>query len=114
MSDTSDRTKRIISLLTEHIANFIATEANANPLITVTNLTISADYKNATVYVSILPDDRQKDALIFLKRHGSALRKHLKQKINLKSIPNLEFALDANEQNRQQIDQLIHQTRTKD
>ena len=102
----SDRHERVVSLLRELAAAFIQTEANPNPLITVTHVTTSPDYRNATIYITTLPEGREDDALVFLTRHGSDLRQYLKKKSNLKRIPNLTFAVDYGERHRQHIDDL--------
>lgn len=104
----SDRNLRITSLLRELAASFIVTEANPNPLITVTNVTISPDYRNSTIYFTTIPEDKEQDALVFLKRSGRAMRQHIKKKSNLKIIPNFTFEIDGGERARQQIDEIAN------
>ena len=101
-----DRHDRVISLLQELTATFIQTEANPNPLITVTHVDISPDYRQATVFITTMPEGRESDALVFLKRHGSDMRQFIKKKSNLKIIPHLDFELDAGERHRQNIDRI--------
>ncbi|MEZ4200651.1 MAG: ribosome-binding factor A [Candidatus Paceibacterota bacterium] len=109
----TDRHDRVVSLIRELAATFIQAESNPDPLITVTHVTTSPDYRQVTVYVTTIPEGREDDALIFLKRHGTALRQFIKKKSNLKIIPHLDFAVDAGERHRQHIDELteeIHKT----
>lgn len=96
-----DRHYRVESLLRELTATFIVNEANTNPLITVTRVTISPDYRNATVYFTTIPEDREQDALIFMKRSGSILRDFVKKKSDLKVVPNFTFSIDGEERIRQ-------------
>lgn len=105
----SERHIRVVSLLHELVANFIQTEANTNPLITVTNVTTSPDYRNVTIFITTIPEGKEADALIFLKRHGGAMRQFIKKKSNLKIIPNLEFMVDAGERHRQHIDDITNE-----
>ncbi len=102
-----DRHDRVRSLLSELVAAFIRNEANTNPLITVTNLTISPDYKYVTVFITTIPDGGEEDALIFLKRKGTELRTHIKKHSNLKFIPHVDFAIDYGERHRQHIDTIV-------
>jgi len=100
----SERTDRITSLLRELTANFIRNEANTPPLITVTNANISPDLKNATILISVFPEDREADALIFLKRKGGDLRSYAKKNMHIKEIPFFSFEIDYGEKHRQHFD----------
>ncbi len=101
-----DRHDRVRSLLIELVSTFIRNEANTNPLITVTNVTIAQNYRNVTVFITTIPDSGEQDALIFLKRKGSDLRKFIKNHARLKTIPNIDFEIDYGERHRQHIDLL--------
>jgi len=101
-----DRHDRVVSLLKEHAAKFILQEANTDPLITVTNATISPDYKRVTIFVTTIPDSKEADALIFLKRYSSEFRHYVKKNSNLKVIPHVDFEIDYGERHRQHIDEI--------
>ena len=100
----NDRHERVASLLREMAAQYIRQETNSYPLITVTRAQVSPDYRAATIFFTTIPEDREADALIFLKRSGGALRRLVKAKSNLKIIPRFEFVLDADERHRQYND----------
>ena len=102
----SGRHVRVVSLIQELAAKFIQQEANTDPLITLTNVSTSSDYKNVTIFFTTIPDGKEEDALIFLKRHGRELRHFIKKKTNLKIIPNIDFEVDYGERHRQDIDEL--------
>ena len=106
-----DRHQRVSSLLISLVAKFIQEEANPQPLITVTNLTISPDYSKATVFITTIPDGGEEDALIFLKRKGRELRGLVKKKSNLKVIPHFDFEIDRGERHRQNIDEISRKIR---
>ncbi len=101
-----DRHDRVISMLKEQAATFIQQEANSDPLITVTGATISPDYKRVTIFFTTIPDAKQDEALIFLKRNGSEFRQHVKKNCNLKFIPHVDFEVDYGERHRQHIDDI--------
>jgi len=103
---TFDRSDRAISILKELVAAYIRLEANTSPLITVTSVTISPDSKRATVMVTTIPDSGEKDAVIWLTRHGSDIRNYLKKHGAMKRIPHLDFSIDYGERHRQHIDEL--------
>lgn len=93
-------------MLKEQAATFIQQEANSDPLITVTGATISPDYKRVTIFFTTIPDAKQDEALIFLKRNGSEFRQHVKKNCNLKFIPHVDFEVDYGERHRQHIDDI--------
>lgn len=105
----SDRHQRVESLLKELAAVYIQQEANTDPLITVTRVGISPDYKRATVFFTTIPDGREKDAEVFLKRSGGHIRGFIKKKANLKIIPFFEFSVDYGERHRQHIDEVARE-----
>lgn len=102
-----DHTSRLTSVLQELAATFILQEANTNPLITVTGAHVSADGKHVTLFFTTIPEEKQQDALIFLKRNAGEFRSYIKQKARLKMIPHIEFEVDYGERHRQHIDDVI-------
>lgn len=103
----NDRHIRVASLIKEIVATFIQHEANTDPMITVTRVNIAPDYRNATVYITTLPEGREADALVFLKRFGGEMRRQVMKKSNLKIIPHLDFDLDVGERHRQHMDEIV-------
>jgi len=102
----SERTERVESLLRELVATFVVAEANPNPMITVTHVSVSPNLRDATVFFTTIPEDREQDALVFMKRSGTELRDYIKKRSNLKYIPNFIFEVDSGERARQYIDDL--------
>jgi ribosome-binding factor A len=102
-----DRHDRATSLIREVAASYIAREANTNPLITVTRVTISPDYRRVTIFFTTIPDGGEANALIFLQRNAGEMRHYLKQKTRLKIIPHLDFSVDYGERHRQDIDEIV-------
>ncbi len=104
-----DRHDRMKSLLMEVVAKFIREEANTNPLITVSNLTVSPSYQDVTVFFTTIPDGGEENAKIFLMRKGTELRNYLKKNARLKYIPHIRFEIDYGERHRQHIDVLAQE-----
>lgn len=102
-----DKHDRARSLLAEVVARFIREEANTNPLITVTNTVISPNYRDVKIFITTIPDGKEADALIFLKRKGTDLRTYIKKNARLKYIPHIDFEIDYGEKHRQHIDAVV-------
>lgn len=106
---TSMRQDKMRELLREVAAGFFVREAGLRSLITVTDATISPDFKRATIYITTIPTSEEERALDFAKRKRSELREYLGTHARLRSLPVLEIKLDEGERNRQRIDELLNQ-----
>lgn len=104
---------QVANLIKEQAAKFIAAEANTDPMITVTRTSISPDYRKVTIFITTIPEGRERDALIFLKRAGGEMRRFIMKQTNLKIIPHLDFDLDVGERHRQHIDEIVRETGTE-
>jgi ribosome-binding factor A len=103
----SDKHVRFAGILSELAARFIQQEANTDPLITVTRVDLSKDWKRLIIFVTTIPDGREGDAMIFLKRTAGDMRQFFKKHGRMKHIPHLEFMYDAGEKHRQHMDELV-------
>lgn len=103
----NDRHEKVAEIIRAVAAKFVTYEANTNPLITITRVTIAPNYRQATIYFTTIPDERENDALIFLQRHAREVRSRIKHDTSLKYIPHIEFAVDRGERHRQHIDTLV-------
>ncbi len=92
--------------LAHQAADFFARESNYESLITVTRAEISPDLKNVTIYISVLPVEKEQNAIAFAKRVRTDFREYIKDKSALRYLPTIDFALDYGEKNRQRIDDL--------
>ena len=108
-----NRQDRMKSLLTEMIASFIREEASTNPLITVTNLTISPNNRDVIVFITTIPDGGETNALIFLKRKATDLRNYIKKNGRFQYIPHIDFEVDYGERHRQHIDVITQKIEKK-
>lgn len=108
----SQRTSKIEGIVKQAAATFVLHEANPDPMITITRVDISPDLKRALVFFTTVPETKQTDALIFLKRTAGDFRRFLKHNISLKRIPHIEFMIDAGERHRQHIDDMFRDIET--
>jgi len=103
----ADRKDKVANLIKKLSAQFLERENNRTSLITVTSANCSPDLKKATIFITVLPDDKEKTALEFIKRKRGDLRDFIKKNLNIKNIPFLDVELDQGEKNRQRIDELL-------
>ncbi len=103
----ADHHSRLVSVLQELAARFVQQEANTDPLITITHADVSADQKRVTIFFTTIPENKQNDAHIFLKRNSKEFRNFIKSKARLKVIPHIDFEVDYGERHRQHIDDIV-------
>lgn len=89
------RHERISKQIHEEASRFVSGESNRMSLITVTEVDLSQDLKNVVISVSILPKEREAEALGFLMRNAGELRHQLKKNIRLHTIPFITFTLNT-------------------
>ncbi len=102
---------RLSKLIKETISRYISLEANSFPLITITKTELSDNARKVTIFFTTIPEEKEENALIFMKRQGGKMRDFLKKNSSLKFIPHLDFMIDAGEKHRQHIDKLIQKTK---
>mgnify|MGYP000597248227 CR=1 FL=1 len=66
----------------------------APAVITITEVTLSADLKQATVWTMPLGGEFQTETKSFLELMGSYLRKQISSHLQLRSVPTLKFEID--------------------
>lgn len=103
----NDRKLKVENLIKEVTAMFVLHEANSNPMITITRVDVSPDLKHALIFFTTIPDGKEQDALVFLKRSAGDLRSYLKEHARLKRIPHIDFFIDAGERHRQHVDEVF-------
>ena len=81
----------------------------ANQPITVTEVKVSPDMRNATVFVIPLIGDAQ-TILPALSRAASYIRGQLSSSIKLRHTPNLKFEYDDSFDNAERIEMLLNQS----
>ncbi|MEA4910548.1 Ribosome-binding factor A [bioreactor metagenome] len=89
--------------------DFFQKESSGVSLITVTKADISRDLERSNIYITVLPESKEAQALSFAKRMRSDLRTVLKNKLRIRKIPNVEIKLDEGEKARQIMDTLLRE-----
>jgi ribosome-binding factor A len=105
---SSLRQDKVAEQLRQYAAQFLEIESNRLSLITVTSCSVSSDLKRATIYITVMPEDKEESALQFAKRKRSDLREYVKKHIRIKHIPFFEIEIDKGEKSRQKIDELLN------
>jgi len=106
-----DRGERLKELFKELITELLreVKDPGLTGFLTVTDLQLSQDRKNATVYYSIMGSDAEREsAAKALERAAPYLRSLLKKKVTVKVVPQLLFRFDETPRKASRIDALLN------
>lgn len=102
----SERTQKVSGEIQKLVAEFLNRNANRSSMITATGVSVSRDLAKAQVLVSVLPEEKEDEAIAFLKRSERDAREYLKSRGSFKNAPSVSFELDRGEKNRRRIEEL--------
>lgn len=96
MSST-DRRRRVSEQIRRHLAVLISKEVSDPRLgmVGISAVTLSKDYKAATVYVNVFKEDEIEDSMAALRSAAGYLRQQLSQNLNQRGTPKLVFEYDT-------------------
>jgi ribosome-binding factor A len=82
-------------------------------IVTVTEVKLAPDCRNATIYVSLMGDDSEKKSAVAALNKGAAFLQHLMtRRIVVKFIPKLYFKLDNTIEQSNRLNDLFNAIRT--
>lgn len=91
------RQEQIGSVLKRAISQVLSTrlsDPRITGLISVTRVDVSPDMSNAKVYISVLPEEQAKLSLAGLRSASRHVQRRLKEVVEFRRAPRLEFRLD--------------------
>ncbi len=101
-----NREEKIEEVLRNAAAEFLQRESNRLSLITVTRVIMFDKLTKATVLMTVLPENRQDEAVEFAQRNRQDFKEYLKKHTRLQRLPSVNFQIDFGEKNRQRIDEI--------
>ena len=103
---TSRRHIQVEETIQHLAADFLEREMSRQSLVTVTRAEVAEDLKNVMIFISVLPEKFEGQALEFAKRSRSEFRTYLHDHSSLHPAPTIDFEIDYGEKNRQRVDEL--------
>ena len=104
------RDEKLNEMLREAAAEFLSAEAGRQSLITVTRAQVSEGGRSGIIYLSVLPDTAQNQAVAFANRHRSEFDTFFTKKVKGVRVPRVEFVVDLGEKNRRRIEEISDET----
>ncbi|MEX2033453.1 MAG: 30S ribosome-binding factor RbfA [Candidatus Colwellbacteria bacterium] len=111
----SYRREQLSSLIQKKLGELIIRHIEFRPgsLATISEVEVSADFKKATVWVSVIPGEAGEEALEILKKARGFLQYHLGEEIRARVIPRIEFALDRGAEHAARIEKISLEDKNK-
>src|ERR1700722_5074282 len=100
------REQKMEELVKHLAAEFLLRESSGLSLITVTNSRVFDHFKRVTVFISVLPEDKEDAALDFAQRKRGEFREYVRTRAKMRNVPTMDFEIDIGEKNRQRIDEI--------
>jgi ribosome-binding factor A len=111
----SRRQRRVADLIHETVSDLLRRKIRDPRLdgVTITDVEITADLQNATVFYSVLDatDENKSEVQAGLDHAGGYLRRELASVLTLRYTPQLAFRLDQSFVAGQRIEQLLNSLR---
>ena len=104
------RTERVADTIREEISQIVGFELEDPRLtmVTVTDVRLSDNLRDARVYVTISGDEQEhRDALSALRKAAPYVRKQLGLSLNLPRTPEIHFVRDVIEEKGERVDELL-------
>jgi len=106
----SIRKERVSNVIKQGIANILERDFTFSGLITVTDVKVSDDLKNAKIYVSVFLTEGKKDDVIKkINSEKKQIKFALGKKIYLKYMPEIHFYLDETIDKAERIENIFKQ-----
>jgi ribosome-binding factor A len=117
MRARSHRPERVGELIRETIAEFLTTNVRDPRIgfVTVTGVNVSADLGHATVQVSVMGSEEEKDrSLEGLASAARFLRGRVASVLRLRTSPEIHFRLDRGIEHAQRIERVLKDLKESD
>lgn len=105
------RTRQVGELLREELTDIIRKEMDDPRLAfwSITHVDVTTDLRSARVFVSVLGTDEERaDTIAAMKSGSGFIHRHLKPRLRMRQIPNLEFRDDRSLEYAASISQTLH------
>ncbi len=111
MPDYYPRSARVADLIKEEVASIISNELKdpgIQGFVTLVNVELTRDLHYATLWVSVLGSDVEKESTMHsLRRATGFIRTVLGRRLKIRKMPDLRFRLDRSLDAQEEIERLL-------
>jgi len=112
----SERIVKLNELFKREISKILLKEENFDRsiLVTVTRVDISPELSGAKIFISVMPKEKRKEVLDFLKKDIYHIQQELNKRVYLRKIPRIVFQEEAKVEEAARIEELISKIHKND
>lgn len=112
----SERIVKLNELFKREISKILLREENFDRsiLVTVTRVDISPELSGAKVFISVMPKEKRKEVLDFLKKDIYYIQQKLNKRLYLRKIPRIVFQEEVKVEGAARIEELISKIHKND
>lgn len=105
----SDRIRKVNELIRKEVGNFFLAEHffARDVFVTVTKVDTSPDLYYSTVFLSVIPKNRQGSVLEAAGHGIRRIQRHLNDRLIMKYVPQVRFKIDPSEEKIAHIEKLL-------
>ncbi|TSC75377.1 MAG: ribosome-binding factor A [Parcubacteria group bacterium Gr01-1014_30] len=105
----NDRIKKVNALIKQEVAQLLLKEAEfpGGVLATVTRVDTSPNLIQSKVYVSFLPEGKEKEALGVLQKQVYFLQQKLNRRLKMRPTPKIIFVLEKEAEKAGKVEELL-------
>ncbi len=101
----SYRVEKINELLHKEVSKTLLKNVDFEGyIVTVTSVKTSPDFLNTDILITVMPDSKEKEALMEIDKNIYDIQKIINKKLNIKNVPKLSFKIDEGTKNLYKID----------
>lgn len=106
---SSFRIQKVNSLLKREISQILLKEIDfENTFVSITEVESTGDCSQASVFISVTPEENEEKALSILNKNIYDIQKQIDKKLKMKPVPKIHFEIDQGMKNFYKINQLAN------
>ena len=107
----TDRITKVNELIRNELSKIVLREVDFEDqmLVTIVSVETSRTLEHATVYVSVIPDNRSTRALGLLRKHVYGIQQELNNRLSMRTVPKIRFVLAGDASTGEHIEKLIEE-----
>jgi ribosome-binding factor A len=109
----SDRIAKLNKLFKQEVGRLLLEDVDfpAGFIVTVIRADVSPDLHYADIYVSVMPKDKEEEALVSMEKGIYPLQQKINKKLFMKPVPMIRFRLDFSGDHADRINEIINENR---
>ncbi len=113
---SEERAQRFNTLIKKELGKIIFNYLDVEPgiLVTVTQVSTSANLFTSNVFISVYPSDKAEKIMDKLNRSIYHIQQLLNKKLEVRPVPKIFFKYDRNPEEAAQIEKLLEETKNNE